>query len=100
MNTVETLTKALEWLDNLGHSKELLDMMPNNFSRNMIRETIAREEANNLDEISRLHDAAPAMYRALKTLSANDHVMLDVLSSATRQIIIEALRLAEGKPTK
>ena len=56
---------------------------------------LTTEERQALDEIARLHDAAPAMYHALKAISAHEYVMMDVFSSATRQLVIEALRLAE-----
>ena len=36
------LRLTVEWLDNLGTSPELLDAMPNNFSRNIARTAIAR----------------------------------------------------------
>ena len=61
---------------------------------------LTTEERQALEEIARLHDAAPAMYRALKAINAHEYVMMHVYSQATRQLIIEALRLAEGKPTK
>lgn len=49
------------------------------------------------EEGARLREAAPAMYRALKAINANEYVMLDVFSQATRQLVIEALRKAEGQ---
>lgn len=55
------------------------------------------ENTHELAEIAALHDAAPAMYRALKAISSNEWIMLDVFSQATRQLVREAIRQAEAR---